>query len=94
MIEGPLRGKVDISAPPRLRANKNQWLRRSRSATDFAWAGKPSALASATVAGPSSRSAASSSARKLVRFMKSSTDKPLANRARRRVPWCGERFWT
>jgi len=60
-------------------------LSRNRNATDLAWAGNPSAWASATVAGPSSFSAVSVRPRKLVRFMKSSTDNPLAKRARRPV---------
>src|SRR3546814_38686 len=62
-----------------------------RISTDRAWAGRPSALASATAAGPIAPNAASSRAMKLVRFMKSSTESPLANRARRPVgrTWLG-----
>jgi hypothetical protein len=57
----------------------------SRSSTDLACAGRPSASASAIAAGPIAPSAASGTEMKLVRFMKSSTDSPLAKRARRPV---------
>src|SRR3546814_1872491 len=45
-------------------------------ATEEAWAGSPSAVANATAAGPMAPIARSSSWRKLVRFMKSSTERP------------------
>ena len=56
-----------------------------------ACAGGPSASARAMAAGPIAFSAASSSWMKLVRFMKSSTDRPEENRARRPVgrTWFG-----
>src|SRR5690606_25638308 len=62
-----------------------------RSSTDLAWAGSPSARASATAAGPIRRSALPSIEMKLVRFMKLRTDRPLAKRARRPVgrTWLG-----
>ena len=60
-------------------------------ATEAAWAGSPSACASATAAGPIARTAAASRLRKLVRFMKSSTESPEEKRARRPVgsTWLG-----
>src|SRR5690606_38202584 len=62
-----------------------------RSFTELAWAGSPSASARATAAGPIAWSAEGSREMKLVRFMKSSTDSPLAKRARRPVgrTWFG-----
>src|SRR5690606_4597736 len=62
-----------------------------RSSTDLACAGRPSARASATAAGPMAPSEPSGTEMKLVRFMKSSTDRPLAKRARRPVgsTWFG-----
>src|SRR3546814_18290673 len=53
-------------------------------ATEEAWAGSPSAVANATAAGPLAPLARSSSWRKLVRFMKSRTERPEEKRARRR----------
>src|SRR5690606_13908698 len=63
----------------------------SRTDTDLAWAGSPSAWASATAAGPIAARPAGPSCRKLVRFMKSSTERPDAKRARRPVgrTWFG-----
>src|SRR3546814_7483732 len=60
-------------------------------ATEEAWAGSPSAVANATAAGPMAPIARSSSWRKLVRFMKSSTARPEEKRARRPVgsTWLG-----
>src|SRR5690606_5457897 len=61
------------------------------SPTDLAWAGRPSTWASLTAAGPICASASGPIAMKLVRFMKSSTESPLAKRARRPVgsTWLG-----
>src|SRR5690606_34684881 len=47
-----------------------------RSSTDLAWAGRPSTSASLTAAGPIRPSASGPIAMKLVRFMKSSTERP------------------
>src|SRR6187551_1573957 len=62
-----------------------------RSSTDLACAGRPSTLASVIAAGPILPSASRPIAMKLVRFMKSSTESPLAKRARRPVgsTWLG-----
>src|SRR5690554_1035391 len=63
----------------------------SRNSTDLAWAGGPSTSARATAAGPIFASEAESIEMKLVLFMKSSTERPLAKRARRPVgrTWLG-----